>query len=157
MISGCFPASFMVTELNIFWRDVENQRRHVKIQPIGGLQKCTLPEKGRSDRHRTNYKCFGSYSFIHIQWIFSQRSLNKLHCGVRPAPTLEEPGVQTHPSCKLQIPSTACLGPVNHYIMHILHILHVSHTLLMKSLNLWTSSGPVTHCGMSAETGPVLF
>lgn len=54
----------------------------------------------------------------------------------------------------LQTPnSTDCLlGPYNCYIMHILHILHVSHTLLMKSLNLWTSSRRVTHCGMSAET-----
>lgn len=40
--------------------------------------------------------------------------------------------------------------------MHSLHILHVSCTLLMKSLNLWTGTRRVTHCGMSAETGPVV-
>ena len=63
----------------------------------------------------------------------------------------------------LQTPnSTHCLfGPYDLYIMHILHILHVSHTLLIQSLNLWTGSvffsRRVTYCGMSAETGPVVF
>lgn len=51
-----------------------------------------------------------------------------------------------------------CLfGPYNRYIMHILHTLHVSRTLLMKSLNLWTSSRRLIHCGMSAETTPLFL
>lgn len=39
----------------------------------------------------------------------------------------------------------------NHYIMHILHSLHFSVTLLLKSLNLWSSSSGVLLGGMSAE------
>lgn len=38
--------------------------------------------------------------------------------------------------------------------MHSEYILHVRHTLLTKSLNLWSSSRRVTRCGMSERPTP---
>ena len=73
-----------------------------------------------------------------------QMNLNRISCQIRNTEVFAlhldgRPRVQI---CTFfQSPNSIdCLfGPYNRYIMHI---LHVRRTLLMKSLNLWTSSGP---------------